>query len=87
MVMLMLPLFLSAQTVLKESDFSKSKTEVFTDSVTNVEWETKDGNKLKVYRSRSGAYYVWRTSKKTNKLYKYYLPKDAQVKLGRKYEK
>lgn len=74
--------------MLKESDFSKSnKTEQFTDSTTNVVWETKEGNKLAVYKSKNGAYYVWRTSKKTGKLYKSYLPKDAQIKLGRKYEK
>ena len=39
-----------------------------------------------VYVSRNGAYYIWKINKRTNKLYKYYLPKDIQIKIGRKYE-
>lgn len=38
-----------------------------------------------VYVSRNGAYYIWKISKRTNKLYKYYLPKEIQIKMGRKY--
>lgn len=30
--------------------------------------------------------YVWKTSKKTNKKYRMYLPKEIQIKMGRKYE-
>lgn len=40
----------------------------------------------KVYKSKTGAYYVWKTSKKTNKKYRMYLPKEIQIKMGRKYE-
>ena len=40
----------------------------------------------KVYKSRKGAFYVWKTSKRTNKRYRYYLPKDIQIAMGRKYE-
>lgn len=40
----------------------------------------------KVYKSRTGAYYVWKTSKKTNKKYRMYLPKEIQIKMGRKYQ-
>lgn len=40
----------------------------------------------KVYKSKIGAYYVWKTSKKTNKKYRMYLPKEIQIKMGRKYE-
>ena len=38
-----------------------------------------------VYVYRNGAYYIWKISKRTNKPYKYYLPKDIQIKMGRKY--
>lgn len=88
MVTLIPLLSLSAQTF-KESDFAKtkSKTEVYADTTTTIKWETKDGKTLNVYRSKSGALYVWRTSKKTGKLYRYYLPKDVQIAMGRKYEK
>jgi hypothetical protein len=40
----------------------------------------------KVYKSNKGAFYIWKVSKKTNKRYKYYLPKDIQIAMGRKYE-
>lgn len=40
----------------------------------------------KVYKSKAGAYYVWKTSKKTNKKYRMYLPKEIQIKMGRKYD-
>lgn len=40
----------------------------------------------KVYKSKTGVYYVWKTSKKTNKKYRMYLPKEIQIKMGRKYE-
>ena len=43
-------------------------------------------NIYKVYKSRNGAYYVWKTSNKTNKKYRMYLPKELQIKMGRKYE-
>lgn len=72
-----------AQTLHAE-DFVKQQTTV--DSTTNAKWI--DNNKTyNVFKSKSGAYYIWKTSKKTGKLYKRYLPKDAQIKLGRKYEK
>ena len=40
----------------------------------------------KVYKSRKGAFYIWKISKRTNKQYKYYLPKEIQIAMGRKYE-
>ena len=40
----------------------------------------------KVYKSRKGAFYIWKISKRTNKQYKYYLPKKIQTAMGRKYE-
>lgn len=56
----------------------------FTDTTTyTYKYPEKTYN---VYVSRNGAYYIWKISKKTNKSYKYYLPKEVQIKMGRKYE-
>ena len=55
------------------------------DSTTTYTYKMSD-NIYKVYKSRIGAYYVWKTSKKTNKKYRMYLPKEIQIKMGRKYE-
>lgn len=55
------------------------------DSITTYTYKMSD-NIYKVYKSRTGAYYVWKTSKKTNKKYRMYLPKEIQIKMGRKYE-
>lgn len=55
------------------------------DSTTTYTYKMSD-NIYKVYKSRTGAYYVWKTSKKTNKKYRMYLPKEIQIKMGRKYD-
>ena len=46
---------------------------------TKYTWEDKDGNKYPIFITKKGACYVLRTSKKTAKEYKYYLPKDVQA--------
>lgn len=61
----------------------RAKT-VFTDTTTNHTYEIKDV-KYPVFTSKSGAFYIWKTSSKTGKQYKYYLPKDIQKQMGRKY--
>ena len=55
------------------------------DSTTTYTYKMSD-DIYKVYKSRNGAYYVWKTSKKTNKKYRMYLPKEIQIKMGRKYQ-
>lgn len=57
----------------------------YTDSTTTDTY-TINKEKYNVYKSKSGAFYIWKTSKKTNKKYKYYLPKDIQIQMGRKYK-
>ena len=57
----------------------------FTDSVTNDTYTIKN-EKYDVFKSKSGAFDIWKTSKKTGKKYKYYLPKDIQVQMGRVYK-
>lgn len=55
------------------------------DSTTTYTYKMSD-DIYKVYKSRNGAYYVWKTSKKTNKKYRMYLPKEIQIKMGKKYQ-
>lgn len=40
--------------------------------------EDEKGYKSPIYVTTKGTYYIFRTSKKTGKEYKYYLPKDVQ---------
>ena len=57
----------------------------YTDSITTDTYTIKN-DKYNVYKSKSGAFYIWKTSKKTSKKYKYYLPKNIQIQMGRKYK-
>uniref|UniRef100_A0AAU8MJ25 Uncharacterized protein n=1 Tax=Geladintestivirus 6 TaxID=3233138 RepID=A0AAU8MJ25_9CAUD len=57
----------------------------FTDTTTTYTYKCPEKT-YNVYVSHGGAYYIWKISKKTNKSYKYYLPKEIQIKMGRKYE-
>lgn len=57
----------------------------YTDTTTAHTYEIKD-IKYPVFKTKSGAFYIWKTSKKTGKQYKYYLPKEIQEKMGRKYD-
>ena len=63
----------------------KSGTQ-FIDTTTTYTYKRPEKT-YNVYVSRRGAYYIWKISKKTNKPYKYYLPKEVQIKMGRNYEK
>lgn len=58
----------------------------FTDTTTTFTYKTPDST-YNVCKSRSGAYYIWKRSKKSGKLYKMYLPKTIQVQMGRQYKK
>lgn len=55
------------------------------DSITTYTYKCPEQT-YKVYKSRKGAFYIWKVSKRTNKQYKYYLPKEIQIAMGRKYE-
>lgn len=66
-----------ADVVRDGDNFKVEKTtSVNKDTKTKYTWEDKDGNKYPVYITKRGACYIIRTSKKTGKEYKYYLPKD-----------
>ena len=56
----------------------ENTTSVNKDTQTKYTWEDKESNKYPIYITKKGACYVIRTSKKTGKEYKYYLPKDIQ---------
>lgn len=43
-----------------------------------VYYQDKDGIRYLIYQSKNGSLYIKRISKKTNKEYKQYLPKDVQ---------
>lgn len=58
--------------------FKVEQTTKESDIKTNYTWEDKAGNKYPIFISKRGACYVLKTSKKTGKVYKYYLPKDIQ---------
>lgn len=66
--------------VVRDGDTFKVErtTSVNPDTKTKYTWEDKEGNKYPIYITKKGACYVLRTSKKTGKEYKYYLPKDIQ---------
>lgn len=56
-------------------------TSVNQDTQTKYTWEDKESNKYPIYITKKGACYVIRTSKKTGKEYKQYLPKNVQEQI------
>lgn len=65
--------------VKREGDtFKVEQASKASDTQTKYTWEDKEGNKYPIFITKKGACYVLRTSKKTGKEYKYYLPKDIQ---------
>ena len=63
----------------------KAPHKAFTDTTTTFTYEV-DNSVYKVYKSKNGAFYIWKKSKKTGKLYKMYLPKEIQIQMGRRYK-
>ena len=64
---------------------TKRQSVINTDSTTTDTY-TISSIKYPVFKSKSGAFYIWKTSKKTGKKYKYYLPKEIQIQMGRVYK-
>lgn len=83
-VVLLLVVAISAQA--QEFVAPTRASVVFKDTTTTYTYKITDKT-YKVFKSKSGAFYIWKVSKKTNKPYKMYLPKEIQIKMGRKYEK
>ena len=53
---------------------TKEKSE---DENTGYVWKDKSGQTYEIFISKRNACYIWRTSKKTGKKYKYYFPKEV----------
>lgn len=64
----------------------KKATVEFKDSITKDTY-TIQNVKYSVFKSKNGAFYIWKISKRTGKKYKYYLPKYIQEQIGRVYKK
>ena len=67
--------------VKREGDTFKVEQTAKSDTQTKYTWEDKKGNKYPIFITKKGACYVIRTSKKTSKEYKYYLPKEIQAQI------
>lgn len=70
-----------AQVKREGNTFKVEQTAKASDTKTKYTWEDKKGNKYPIFITKKGACYVLRVSKKTNKEYKYYLPKDIQAQI------
>ena len=78
LIFAMVVLTVNAQT------FKAPTAKVFTDTTTTFTYQIPD-KVYKEYKSTSGAFYIWKVSKKAGKPYKMYLPKEIQIQMGRRY--
>ena len=69
---------ISAEVKREGNTFRVEQTTKESDTKTQYTWVDKDGNVYPVFITKKGACYIFRTSKKTGKEYKQYLPKDIQ---------
>lgn len=73
---------ISAQIIQEGNTFKSEKTvSKAEDEKTQYIWEDSKGNKYPIYKTKKGACYVIKTSKKTGKEYKQYLPKEIREKI------
>ena len=69
---------ISAEVKREGNTFKVEQTTKESDTKTQYTWVDKDGNVYPVFITKKGACYIFRTSKKTGKEYKQYLPKNIQ---------
>lgn len=68
--------------VKREGDtFKVEQSTKESDTKTKYTWEDKQGNKYPIFITKRGSCYILRTSKKTGKEYKQYLPKETQAQI------
>lgn len=70
--------------VVKEGNvitITKTTTLVNEKQSTGLIYKDSKGNTYLIYKSKNNKFYVMKTSQKTGKEYKYYLPKEAQETL------
>ena len=85
-IMFIILFFMTICAYAQEFTAPTSKNSIqFTDTTTTYTYKRTEKT-YNVYVSSRGAYYIWKISKKSNKRYKYYLPKEVQIKMSRKYE-
>lgn len=75
--------FTSFADVIKEGNTFKVEKTSTQDEKTKFTWEDKEGKQYPIYKTKKGAYYILRISKKTEKEYKYYLPKEVQEQINK----
>lgn len=78
MLLALFSINIHAEVKREGNTFKVEQTTKESDTKTQYTWVDKDGNVYPVFITKKGACYVLRTSKKTGKEYKYYLPKDIQ---------
>lgn len=81
---LLLALFsitINAQVKREGDTFKVEQTSKASDTKTKYTWEDKEGNKYPIFITKKGTCYILKVSKKTNKEYKYYLPKETQAQI------
>lgn len=83
--MLVLSLYMAIPVNAQEFVAPSHSSVAFTDTTTTYTYKMTDKT-YKVFKSKTGAFYIWKMSKKTNKPYKMYLPKEIQIKMGRQYK-
>lgn len=67
--------------VVKDGNVFKVEQTSAQEQSTGTYYQDKDGIQYLIYISKKGSLYIKRISKKTNKEYKYYLPKEVQTKI------
>lgn len=71
-----------ADVVREGNTFKVEKTaSVNKDQQTPYTWQDKEGKTYPIFITKNGACYIIKTSKKTGKEYKYYLPKEVQEQI------
>ena len=77
--------FMSLPIVAQNFVATKKSRQAFTDTTTSYTYQI-EATEYPVFKSKNKAFYIWKVSKKSGKTYKYYLPKDIQIKMGRTYK-
>lgn len=83
MLLALFSINIHAEVKREGNTFKVEQTSKASDTQTKYTWEDKEGNQYPIFITKKGACYVLRTSKKTGKEYKYYLPKDIQETIKR----
>ena len=72
--------------IIRDGNNFKVEQTTNNDKLTRFTYTDSKGNTYPVYVSTTGKFFVWKTSKKTGKEYKYYLPKEVQEQMKLAYE-